>query len=1211
MSKKRVDIIDISDDEDNAVKAVEKPTSDADDDIEVQEGRPETEQEFRRRLLEPVVSNVVDALGGFEGKTYRMGDEVNGCLKDLKRLWRKDDTDDERTVARIYWEKRLLHNDLIPILLATAGKGMVEDKRAVACSDLMTAMTWPIDMAEELKELDDELDRGADYTVLQQSHLHYKAALLKPDVMKALLSIMIPPLAKPVKERTERDKQIMTVVLNLIRNLAFIKDLPPNIYHSSDQAEFSSLQSKLIRALSETHAMELLLTIAVNDNNDPLFNQWNTLILEIFYLLYRGVKPSSLAMDQTKQTSKNLHRLLETEQKIRQDVSRKASSRHSRFGTTITVKLNPKKAAPAADGEEGSSSKKAGSSHFVLHQQQALHKDASSILDMKKKAKKKGMTVDELAREENLSVEARNILQKFAAEFVENCFNPFLSALIKDIRMERPKITEKDNLLLLYVAKWFIEFFLLSRAKEKTGSNAKAGDERWNFRLIAEITERDWIVWVLKRMRQASEDKPKQWTELQAGIECLTQLLLVIDGLCSSADTAYTETAETLQQQIIYNGEILDIAFEAMRNYKQGTQSLTYLDASVHLGYSLLKMLERWGKQSGGKDVYVRKKKKVRRRKKRAVNTEEDGIADVEEEEVEVSDNDTIQEAIFTFEAFEMRFAHAEITHTLLTYLSRYKEFTSSEQMKRVTNLLHRQAVRVKAEGLFFKVSTLSLFQRILNDQRSLPREQPYKDLVNLINFILRQFFKALSENTFLAVEAFFPKNRSQWKQYSSYQEPERKGRAQASVVETRWPPDVVVQKGFSWSEELGIAVGALLEEGHKDLVEWTIEILGLAIATWRGIIAKVDGPKKPEGEDGDDGTPEPLPLEHQPSAEAVEEMGDFPIPTLDDEKAQAATKNPHLKLLFRLCKFFVLEEDPSGDELEWYIPKTIMPAELARFETVIKQFLEQPYEPEDGKKATDFISKKRRPRRKLRSPSPLSEADADADYQGGEGGGNGEKKIRRKRKNRNKGKTKEDEDVDKSERRERKRAEKRKREQEQYKSAQFIEDSDLEDGALEAFLEHEKELRKRTEARAVNSNLGIGTMRATGTKKRRRRGEKGERATKKRKGSAEAEVVAIDADEPATVDVSDDSDKSDDNQSDAEDDLEETPAPAPPPRPRPKPRPKPARKATTPPLTHGAGSDIAVATNNAAEASGSESDTVIKRAPRRTQAIVSDDEDE
>ena len=41
---------------------------------------------------------------------------------------------------------------------------------------------------------------------------------------------------------------------------------------------------------------------------------------------------------------------------------------------------------------------------------------------------------------------------------------------------------------------------------------------------------------------------------------------------------------------------------------------------------------------------------------------------------------------------------------SLITYLSRYAEFTDSEQMKRVVNLLHRQAVKTKAAGLFFKV---------------------------------------------------------------------------------------------------------------------------------------------------------------------------------------------------------------------------------------------------------------------------------------------------------------------------------------------------------------------------------------------------------------------------------------------------------------------------------------------------------------------------
>ena len=254
----------------------------------------------RRAILKPVIGHVVDALGGFDGESYKMGDEVNGCLKDLKKLWRKDDTDDERTVARLFWEMRLLPNDLVPILLETAGKGLVEDKRAISCADLMTAMTWPIDLAEELKELDEELDKGTDYTQLMQSHLHYKMALLKPGVIQALFGIVLSPLAKGPKERKERDSQIINVVLHLIRNLAFIKDLPANSHLSPDQAEFSNLQSKLTLALSETHTLDLLLTIAANADNDPHFNRWNTLVLEILYLLFRGVKPTSLTVNQKK-----------------------------------------------------------------------------------------------------------------------------------------------------------------------------------------------------------------------------------------------------------------------------------------------------------------------------------------------------------------------------------------------------------------------------------------------------------------------------------------------------------------------------------------------------------------------------------------------------------------------------------------------------------------------------------------------------------------------------------------------------------------------------------------------------------------------------------------------------------------------------------------------------------------------------------------------
>ena len=58
---------------------------------------------------------------------------------------------------------------------------------------------------------------------------------------------------------------------------------------------------------------------------------------------------------------------------------------------------------------------------------------------------------------------------------------------------------------LLFVTKWFLEFFLAERARKDGGVKAEGGE--WGFGLVAEVIERGWIVWVLKRMREAVEDK--------------------------------------------------------------------------------------------------------------------------------------------------------------------------------------------------------------------------------------------------------------------------------------------------------------------------------------------------------------------------------------------------------------------------------------------------------------------------------------------------------------------------------------------------------------------------------------------------------------------------------------------------------------------------------------------------------------------------------
>ncbi|KAH0831354.1 timeless protein-domain-containing protein [Lanmaoa asiatica] len=1146
---------------------------DDDDVISIRSGQSE-EHVSRRDILEPVVRRVVEALGGYEGGVYCMGDEVNGCLRDLKKLWRKDDTDDERTVARIFWETRVLPNDLIPILLATAGKGHVEDKRAIACADLVTAMTWPIDMAEELRELDEELDRGTDYTQLMLSHLNYKAALLRPGVMQSLFGIMLPPLAKPVKERQERDGQIVNVVLHLIRNLTFIKDLPPNMHLSADQAEYSSLQTKLVKALSETHTLDLLLTIAANNDRDPLFNVSNTLVLEIFYLLFRGIKPTALTIDQTKQPAQNLHRLLAAEDKKKRDITRNVSSRHSRFGTTIAVRLNSNKKAPVDRGGDnaessataGASERGASSRPLVLHRQAAITQESGSILDITKHQRaRKANKVDELTREDSLSFEARLVLQGFAREFMESCFNLFLSSLLKDIKSERPKITEKDHLRLLYTTKWLLEFFLNLRSKESIVD----GHRRWNLGLVAEVTDRSWIVWVLKRMREAMEEKPKMWNELQAGIECLTQLLLLIDNMSSSviSDPNLTDAARVLQQQLIYNGDVLDIALESLRSYKEGTQSLTYLNSSVYLAYALLRMLERWGKENSSA-MYVRKKA-IRKKKGKGNSLEEDGVPDVEDEGDTGEEEDMIHETMFTFEAFEMKFAHSEITRTLLVYLSRYKEFDSPELMKRAVDLIHRQVVKSKAEGLYFNVSTISppntrlyvrqqvstmhLFKSILDDQRSLPKDQPYKDLIQLITFTLRKFFKTVEEEPFLMIEAWYPMNRGHWKQYSSW-EPEQKANRKQETAEDNggFTGEVQIKKGYSWSEQIGIAVAALVEEGKSELVEWVKDILVLVIRQRQQIVDGTDQNNR----DDDADEMEDVPRKNVgPSKEAISKFTDYEIPYINDEHADAATKNARLKLVFRLLEFTILAED--AEELQWVVPASILPSALRERLNVVDQFLKNPIDLE-GKKASGMLSKKTRRRRRPRSPSLGSDVELPDD------------EPRRHKK------------------------EKKKKEEKKYKSAQFIEDSDEEYGDMEAFLEREKALREKT-ARAAAESGKIATMRATGTKKRRKKGKDAVLS------SAEEDEAA-----PESAKVFSDDSKSDDETFMS---LRSSRSPSPPPKAKTRPRPRLVQKSK--PATVDEAINIASDSEQQAKAQRALASptSAILRPARKGRLVLSDDE--
>jgi replication fork protection complex subunit Tof1/Swi1 len=160
--------------------------------------------------------------------------------------------------------------------------------------------------------------------------------------------------------------------------------------------------------MSEHLVLDLLLTIASNALDDSFLNQWNCLMLETFYLLFRPLKPSSLAENQATQPRRDLARLLETEVRSKLEERRKwTSSRHSRFGTTITMK-----------------SKVNNEDKVILHKQAAVGKSAVEALDRGKKTlTKRTKMSDALGSTAILTVEAKTVLQGVARDFIISCFN--------------------------------------------------------------------------------------------------------------------------------------------------------------------------------------------------------------------------------------------------------------------------------------------------------------------------------------------------------------------------------------------------------------------------------------------------------------------------------------------------------------------------------------------------------------------------------------------------------------------------------------------------------------------------------------------------------------------------------------------------------------------------------------------------------------------
>lgn len=681
----------------------------------------EVDMDERVALLRAPILSICTALGGYEhvqrGERmelmYRVGDDCLECLRDLRRLWRQDDTDASRAIARVFAELGTLHNDLIPILLHCAGGGDKADKIALACTDLITALTWPIDWDAELHDMsraDGDGDENeqvlAKLVELQNAQITYKASILRVRAKEPRLAerttlgcvlrhILVPAL-KPRAERTERDTGVLSMCLHLFRNLLAIRDPPLASSISTRNVSNAALHSVLVQQMDATHILDTLRMLASQADSKE-FDTWAPIVADCVFHMYAGTDVAALASTGTKDTSPLATSLAEEATHKRSSL-RMASARHSRFGTTIQF--------PANDGSLRVSHSPAALKESVASLDQRNRERMRRRISRRRPATERGAPPTHVA----WTPGAHAVLAKFADAFVrDGIFSLLITTYLKDIHAERERVGDLDRARCkaMYMAAFFLEYGMAKRFPLEL---AGAWLEPWAFRLV--------------RARTAIALESRAWLEFTNALRLWTTLLHLIDALAHGTD-AQRSAADTLQHTLYYDGELLDTALHAMHAYS--AQSFACLEAVIHFAYMMPRLLEKHAAHS--EYMFV----------KRRTRSEESA------------------ERVFRFTSFQRAMANARMAHACTQYLLRCRDSAAPRTMlPRLAAIVYRLVVKASRADLFFSARVRGAWAHVMTNERAQLEqchERAAHDLVRLYA-ILQKTYARLTEAQREAYEA-------------------------------------------------------------------------------------------------------------------------------------------------------------------------------------------------------------------------------------------------------------------------------------------------------------------------------------------------------------------------------------------------------------------------------------------------------------------------
>ncbi|KAJ4354924.1 Topoisomerase 1-associated factor 1 [Ascochyta clinopodiicola] len=1042
------------------------------------------------------VYSLITALGGIgDDGTYALGDDALICLKDLRK-WLKfaDGQLNRRDVARCMAEANLVKGDLLEILAKVSPRVLeqtLKHKVAVATLELLVPLTWPF----EIDPVEATVNHHRHGPYVQLAQIGYKRAILQFDrdrTLQTAVKVALPSMAIPLRERSPRDEGIIRIALYFIRNIAMLSP-PSSVPMDIDEAEVS--RSTTIDTFQEQDIFQVLLSMSSSIGED--FVAQDVVLLEILFFLLKGIDAEKLFLEDKKLNSRNadeLKDLMQKEKAMLAGYARTAPTRHNRFGTMIWLKREDEKVTTVS-GQD------------VLGKAQASMEKMDQTKKWNKPRRPGRKTDLEQQREEfdlpvALTVSARTYIKAFVEEFLDSSFNPLFLHLRKAIERETERVEMRHSRQFFYLVSWFLRAECARRRtmKEKAAdpkSSAVLTAEDESYGLVAEVMNQETFI-LLNRFMQKSQDE-KAWQDLNAGMKCFTQILLTVHEMSESGLEDDQEIAENIQNRIFYEESTHDRIVMILRSYKD--QGFGYLDAVTELAHVFLRMLERYAKQNV--DMQIKSKRRARKIKKKQAQT--DGAEG--EDDGNVSENEDLQQAQktvterkFDFNRFAAKFVNQSSVNTFVAF-ARYFADLDTEQLKRAHRFFHRVAYKMELGVLLCRVDIIQLFNKMMKGPGGLDPDAPaYKEWDDFVKHFFRQVTKRVHDRPELIVEMLFSKIPQTLYFLEHGHDREIFTRA------PRPPAELEVKPGMEKPEQIGVAVGVLVNQQKSDALHWVRDILTSAAEerkAWedadqarKGLAAAAESLESEAAlDDADTDAASPPSILIKPDTA---------------ERKVALFKDNKLRLLMTLVGFMRLgaNDDPDAS---WIIPSSLIAAELQEAVELIRKFEFDPPIYEDGKAPEDLLRSKAAAARRLTRRAEFDDDSDGIDRESEDDRGEfapddaTSRKpdgVRRKLKQRRRAHTPvelNDEERDaKAEARRKKEIEKLAK----IKSAQIVHDSDDEEWDADkdaAFFAREQALREDT-LNQFKKSLVLGTVEPVVSKKALSKKRKADETAEKNK---------------------------------------------------------------------------------------------------------------